>query len=490
MLRIPLAVLTLALLPAAVTAQTPGFADLVFTNDFNNTGGFNQTCRNSGTGLFACAFTTTNTDRRRGRGLVAADFDGDGDDDLVVANLGTATLSAANRVCLTAGGVFTCSDVSADLDFSQAVAAADLDEDSDVDVAFANASSTFGPALNTVCFNDGNAAFTCAAVSADLDRSGAVVAADLDGDGDRDLVFGNSGTGIAGAVNRACLNSGAGVFTCAPVSATAAATAGLAAADLDGDGDLDLVEANFAGPDRICLNSGAAAFTCADVDSDAGDTFAVAVADLDGDGDRDLAFANAITNNTARTNRVCRNGGAATFTCASLGPDTDNSHAVLAADFDADGDSDLVFANEDFFTAGANDRGQNRLCRNSGTGAFTCEDLSPANDDSYGVAIGNFGGMPVAGESSSTSAGAVEMTATPNPARSATTITLSLDAPRTVSIAVFDVLGREVVHLHDGALAAGAQTMRLDTSRFSAGVYVVRMTSGDSVTARRLTVVR
>ena len=476
------------LLPAVAEAQA--YADLVFTNDFNNTGGFNQTCRNNGAGVFACALTTDNTDRRRGRGIAAADLDGDGDDDIAVATFGTGAVSATNRVCLNGGGAFTCADVSPDADFSKGVAAADLDGDGDVDLAFANASSAFGPALNRVCFNSGTGTFTCADVSPDLDESAAVVAADMDGDGDLDLAFGNDGAGASGAVNSVCLNSGAGVFTCAPVSADAGSTTGLTAADLDGDGDVDLVAANFFGRDRICLNSGTATFTCADVDSDGGDTYAVAAVDVDGDGDLDLAFANSILNSQGRTNRLCLNSGTATFTCASIAPDTDDSEAVVAADVDGDGDADLVFANEQFFNVGGLDRGQNRLCRNDGSGAFTCEDISGLNDDSYGVAVGNFGGMTVADDASVATTEALGLTAAPNPARGLATLTLTLDAAQSASVAVVDLLGRRVALLHDGPLSAGPHALQIDAAALPPGLYVVRATTATGATSLRLAVVR
>jgi hypothetical protein len=73
----------------------------------------------------------------------------------------------------------------------------------------------------------------------------AVVAADLDGDGDMDLVSANQSDNTLSVF----LQSAPGVFiegALLPV-ATGGVLAGVAAADLDGDGDVDLVANDFWG---------------------------------------------------------------------------------------------------------------------------------------------------------------------------------------------------------------------------------------------------
>ena len=68
----------------------------------------------------------------------------------------------------------------------------------------------------------------------------------------------------------------------------------------------------------------------------------------------------------------------------------------------------------------------------------------------------------------------LDLAVAPNPARGASTVTLSLDAPRTVVAAVYDALGRRVATLHHGPLAAGDHTLRLDAARLPSGVYLIR----------------
>ncbi|HLA62818.1 MAG TPA: T9SS type A sorting domain-containing protein, partial [Rhodothermales bacterium] len=82
------------------------------------------------------------------------------------------------------------------------------------------------------------------------------------------------------------------------------------------------------------------------------------------------------------------------------------------------------------------------------------------------------------------------LTASPNPARGATTLAFVLPEAGPVTVSVFDALGRRVAALVDGPLGAGAHTLRLDTAALPAGVYVARVTAGTQAATHRLTVVR
>ena len=73
----------------------------------------------------------------------------------------------------------------------------------------------------------------------------------------------------------------------------------------------------------------------------------------------------------------------------------------------------------------------------------------------------------------------------PNPFSSSTRLTLTIDEPTTLSVAVHDALGRRVALLHDGDLAAGTYTLRVGAGDLPPGLYLVRATDGRGQTATR-----
>jgi len=78
----------------------------------------------------------------------------------------------------------------------------------------------------------------------------------------------------------------------------------------------------------------------------------------------------------------------------------------------------------------------------------------------------------------------------PNPFADRTALTLTLETPQEVTVEVFDVSGRRVATLHDGALPRGEHPLALDGTGLGDGVYVVRVQSGDEVVERRVTLAR
>lgn len=477
----PRSLLAFALFLAAIPVQAQ-YADLAFANVLTN-GAANQVCRNDGTATFTCGPIVPSDGLRQSRGTAAGDFDGDGDDDLAFANVtnSTGTLSAANRVCRNdGGGAFTCSDLPGDIHNSQSVEAADLDGDGDVDLVIGNLA-----AADQICRNNGSGAFTCSDLSADVVDTWGIAPVDLDGDGDVDLAL-----ALMGAPNRACLNNGSGAFTCANVSADSGASTGVTAADMDGDDDPDLVFSRFPGRDRVCLNQGSS-FTCSDVSTSAPDTYAVAAGDFDGDGDNDLGFAASILNNRSQNNLVCLNDGSGTvYTCSALSTDTDQSHDIAALDLDGDGDVDLAVANEDLFTIGPG-RGVNQACLNNGSGVFTCQDIAPQEQDTFGLAVGNFGGAIVAAEGTPEAGGLALRLDGPNPTSDRASLVLTTSRPGAVTVEVLDALGRRVAWLYSGTpLPDRPVALTWDTRAVPPGVYLARATGKSEITVQAIVVTR
>jgi hypothetical protein len=98
--------------------------------------------------------------------------------------------------------------------------------------------------------------------------------------------------------------------------------------------------------------------------------------------------------------------------------------------------------------------------------------------------------FPVASESVPEAAIPFDLTLHPNPLRDEGTLTLRLGRPERVVIVAFDVLGRRVATVHDGALPAGEHALPFDASRLPPGVYVVRSASASASSTTRVTVAR
>jgi hypothetical protein len=100
----------------------------------------------------------------------------------------------------------------------------------------------------------------------------------------------------------------------------------------------------------------------------------------------------------------------------------------------------------------------------------------------YGEVV--FGSVIVADEAGAPPAAALALRASPNPTAGPLALALTLPEAQTVTVEVFDALGRRVWQ-QEMALGAGAQTVAVDASAWAPGVYVVRATAGRaSATAR------
>jgi len=74
----------------------------------------------------------------------------------------------------------------------------------------------------------------------------------------------------------------------------------------------------------------------------------------------------------------------------------------------------------------------------------------------------------------------------PNPFNPSTAISFQLSANSKVMLKVFDLLGREIVTLVDGALAPGAHTVRWDASSRPSGVYMYRLEVNGTSTTKKM----
>jgi len=196
-----------------------------------------------------------------------------------------------------------------------------------------------------------------------------VFAADLDGDGDADLVVANHESNNISAL----MNHGDGTFA-APVNYTVGVGPwSVFAADVDADGDLDLLVANYHSNNVSVLKNTGDGFFAVAVNYAAGvGPHSVFAADLDGDGDADLAVANAGSNNVS----VLKNNGNGTFAAKVSYAAGDYPVSVHAADLDGDGLTDLVVAHGDNVS----------VLKNNGNGSFAAPvNYYAAGNDAFSV---------------------------------------------------------------------------------------------------------
>jgi len=259
---------------------------------------------------------------------------------------------------------------------------ADIDGDGDLDIVGAD------PWYSVSVFwirNDGGSFTTINTIMSNGGFPNHVHCADLDRDGDQDVAWTCELYGFY-----VSLNNGAGSFTNYNIYSGVSAES-VWPADLDGDGDIDL-----AGVTHAWLGytsgvwwfeyTGPGSYTPHYIQSRP-DPHGVWAGDMDGDGDNDILVATNFMN-LGDDNSVWmfRNDGYNTFTPVYIGPIAWGSD-IKAADLDLDGDMDIVAsgggADEDFFGT----HGEIAAYENTG-GSFTKQVLQ--TNGSYGLWIGDY----------------------------------------------------------------------------------------------------
>ena len=296
---------------------------------------------NSGTGTFGVTGNVPLSAGAAPSGIVCADFNHDGKLDLAVSAKGTddvqvalgngdGTFAPAAAFALGSGFAATglaLADFNGDGDLDLVASGS---ANGDVAVLLGLGTGAFGPALVIV-------------LSAGADLS-AVLAVDVNGDGDFDLVATNRTAGTVSVL----LGMGNGTFSPATSSAVGADVACIAAADFDRDGKLDVAGAlQASGRVRLLLGHEDGTFAPA-TDFSAGGTgpVSIAVGDLDGNGSQDLVVANSTSDDVAILLGVAHTTPinlslAGTVTVGATFQPSD----VVRADFNGDGLLDLAVAN-------------------------------------------------------------------------------------------------------------------------------------------------
>ena len=130
-------------------------------------------------------------------------------------------------------------------------------------------------------------------------------------------------------------------FTDHTISTAADIANSVFAADVDSDGDTDVLSAS--GSERKIAwyeNDGSENFTTHTITTAANGAWSVFAADVDGDGDTDVLSASFVDNKIA----WYENDGSENFTTHTVSTAADGASSVFAADVDGDGDIDVLSA--------------------------------------------------------------------------------------------------------------------------------------------------
>ncbi len=272
--------------------------------------------------------------------VYAEDVDGDGDTDVLGAGWNEDDITWWENTD-GAGTSWTEHTVDGDYNAACSVYAVDVDGDGDQDVlGAAHNADDITWWENT---NGTGTVWTEHTVDGSFNGAVSVYAADVDGDGDTDVL----GAGdLADDITWWENTDGTGtVWTEHTVDGTFGGASSVFAADVDGDGDTDVLGAAWAAA-RITwwenTDGTGTVWTEHTVDFPFGTPTSVFAADLDGDGDTDVLGASKGYNEITWSENI--DGTGTSWIRHRLDGDFDGASSVYAADVDGDGDTDVLGA--------------------------------------------------------------------------------------------------------------------------------------------------
>jgi hypothetical protein len=423
------------------------------------------------------------------------DIDGDLDIDIV----GSARLGHQIAWWENDGNQnFTINPVSNSSLFAMGVEAADMDGDSDIDIVCASQTNgvelwenqgnqnftriTIGSWLNAsfiyttdvdsngyldvlvACCeggtnrmgwieNHGNLSFTDHIVASNWDHANSVYAADIDLDGDVDLLGTASGRSTGIGEIAWFENNGSQVFAKHLILSTGARPSCVIALDIDFDLDIDVV-ASVCQVDQIILfeNNGSQGFTQSVIGYGFNRPHSVDTADFDNDGDIDI-LACAINNDNISW---LENDGSLNFTQNIITNNLDGAADVFAADIDQDGDID--------FLGTAHYADQIKWWENEGTVDVEKQVLPPF----YFQILQNY----------------------PNPFNPKTTIEYKIPELSFITLKVYNVVGNEAATLVKKEQPAGNYEIEFNAVALPSGVYFYKLQSGAFVETKKMVVIK
>ncbi|MEZ4881840.1 MAG: T9SS type A sorting domain-containing protein [Flavobacteriaceae bacterium] len=408
---------------------------------------------------------------------VAGDINGDGHIDVVLASRSLATPYNLAWLENTNGlGDFGSINLIGTMSETYRINLADLDGDGDLDAmgatVFLDIISWFENLDGLGNFGPRNI------ISNTADGAHDVIAADLDNDGDMDVISASNNSGLTWYENL----DGQGNFSASKIiNNIIDSSRSVVAVDMDGDGDIDIL-GNARQPAQIFWMEnmdGQGTFGTMHIVLEMGFyANTLLAADVDGDNDMDIFSATPYTNEVAWYENL---DGLGNFGSKNIITNTlSKPFAVYVADLDNDGDNDVLATSVDPFG------GEVVWFENlDGLGSFSTKNSIDSNlvfpRDIYAADIDNDGDMDVliADQKSDTIAWYENKTIIgieenqlnnlniyPNPTKGL--VFISSKTETIIGITVFDVLGKKVLQLE-------GNIQQVDISSLQSGMYFLRI---------------
>ena len=437
--------------------------------------------------------------------IAFADVDGDGDQDVLIAG---SNSSAAKIIKLyTNDGEGNFSEVPGtpfEGVFFGSIAFADVDGDDDSDVLITGLTSS--SSISKLYKNDGKGNFIeVTGTPFEGVSSGSITFGDVDGDGDQDVLI--SGTNDSGYPSlKLYTNDSQGNFT--EVKNTPFEkinTGSIPFADVDGDGDQDILIIGSSLSRisaKLYINDGSGNFYLSpEPDFAAAWANSIAFTDVDGDGDQDVLITGR--NSGGISSILYSNNGSGVFSAASgNGFEGVYRSSIAFSDVDRDGDQDVLITGQNSL-----DTYISKLYTNDGEGNFTevldtpfegvanssiaFADVDGDGDEDVLITGHNNSGVPISklyiNESIINSNNDpsfklnVDLVLYPNPINS-NHLHVNFDSGESgeMYIKIYDQLGSSISQ-QKAWVGKGLQSLSVDIYNLSSGSYILQLDGGKSI---------
>ncbi|QDS98747.1 FG-GAP repeat domain-containing protein [Adhaeretor mobilis] len=272
----------------------------------------------------------------------AGDFDADGDLDLLASGTAGDTIAWYENDG-AANPMFVRHNLTTAANGAENVAIADIDGDGDLDVSYVSSSDNRRVWRRNMAIHAAHTINDQSEVTIESTIYGAIFAttADIDGDGDLDVLGVSLSLNIVAWWENTSVNGSA--WTEHTIDGDFIGAESVRTADVDGDGDLDVVgAAQLAGEIAWWENTSGDGFawTKHAIDGSFVGASSINTADVDGDGDIDVLGTSQNDDDVAWWENTSGDGSA--WTKHTIDSSFDFARSVITADVDGDGDLDVL----------------------------------------------------------------------------------------------------------------------------------------------------